>query len=69
MSLTGQEFFMYHASNYTYTNDIGDEVDLVTPRGLDYGYDYWGNFGLALYTMFQVLTTEPPGPKAGSCEQ
>ncbi|CAE7540773.1 unnamed protein product [Symbiodinium pilosum] len=57
-AIVGQEFFMYHASNYTYTNDIGDEVDLVTPRGLDYGYDYWGNFGLALYTMFQVLTTE-----------
>ena len=49
---------MYHGSNFTYTNDMGEEVALVTPRGLEYGYDYWGNFGLALYTMFQVLTTE-----------
>ena len=35
----------------------------VTARGLEYGYDYWGNFGLALYTMFQVFTQEPPGPE------
>mmetsp|Transcript_93 Transcript_93/g.264 ORF Transcript_93/g.264 Transcript_93/m.264 type:complete len:475 (-) Transcript_93:50-1474(-) len=57
-AIVGQEFFMYHAANHTYINDQGYEVELITARGLDYGYDYWGNFCLALYTMFQVLTTE-----------
>mgnify|MGYP002803405869 CR=1 FL=1 len=57
-SILGQEFFMLHGANYTYTNDLNQEVELVTARGLEYGYDYWGNFGLALYTMFQVFTQE-----------
>lgn len=38
--------------------DQNQEVELVTARGLEYGYDYWDNFGLALYTMFQVFTQE-----------
>mmetsp|Transcript_7930 Transcript_7930/g.9410 ORF Transcript_7930/g.9410 Transcript_7930/m.9410 type:complete len:178 (-) Transcript_7930:72-605(-) len=49
---------MAHGANYTFTNDLNQEVELVTARGLEYGYDYWGNFGLALYTMFQVFTQE-----------
>lgn len=57
-SILGQEFFMLHGANYTFTNDQNQEVELVTARGLEYGYDYWGNFGLALYTMFQVFTQE-----------
>mmetsp|Transcript_8572 Transcript_8572/g.9615 ORF Transcript_8572/g.9615 Transcript_8572/m.9615 type:complete len:231 (-) Transcript_8572:59-751(-) len=57
-SILGQEFFMAHGANYTFTNDLNQEVELVTARGLEYGYDYWGNFGLALYTMFQVFTQE-----------
>lgn len=57
-SILGQEFFMLHGANYTYTNDLNQEVELVTARGLEYGYDYWGNFGLSLYTMFQVFTQE-----------
>ena len=38
----------------------------VTARGLEYGYDYWGNFVLALYTMFQVFTQEPHGGSDGA---
>ncbi|CAK9095659.1 unnamed protein product [Durusdinium trenchii] len=57
-SILGQEFFMLYASNGTFVNDLNQEVELLTARGLDYGYDYWGNFGLALYTMFQVFTVE-----------
>mmetsp|Transcript_64605 Transcript_64605/g.79026 ORF Transcript_64605/g.79026 Transcript_64605/m.79026 type:complete len:380 (+) Transcript_64605:45-1184(+) len=57
-SILGQEFFMLHGANYTFTTDLNQEVELVTGRGLDYGYDYWGNFGLALFTMFQVFTQE-----------
>lgn len=49
---------MLHGASYSYRNDLGEEVALMTARGLQYGYDYWGNFGLALFTVFQVLTHE-----------
>ena len=32
------------------------QVDLITARGLTWGEDYYGNFGLSFFTMFQVLT-------------
>ncbi|CAJ1362978.1 unnamed protein product [Effrenium voratum] len=57
-AIVGQEFFMLHGASYSYRNDLGEEVALMTARGLQYGYDYWGNFGLALFTVFQVLTHE-----------
>lgn len=39
-----------------FLNMLGEEVPLVTPRGLSYGEEYWGTFLRALYSLFQVLT-------------
>lgn len=41
-----------------FTNEVGTEIELSTGRGQDYGFEYFGDFGKSLYTMFQVLTGE-----------
>merc|ERR1719487_936221 len=41
-----------------YYNEGGKKVEFQTSRGQDYGFEYFGDFGKALYTMFQVLTGE-----------
>lgn len=39
-------------------NEHDQEIPLLTSRGQNYGFEYYGDFGKALFTMFQVLTTE-----------
>lgn len=43
---------------FKFTNIKGKEVELITSRKQEYGFEYFGNFGKSLYTMFQVLTCE-----------
>lgn len=39
-------------------NEFGTEIALLTARDQEYGYEYFGTFPKALFTMFQVLTGE-----------
>eukprot|EP00930_Biecheleria_cincta_P074738 TRINITY_DN6195_c0_g1_i1.p1 TRINITY_DN6195_c0_g1~~TRINITY_DN6195_c0_g1_i1.p1 ORF type:complete len:429 (+),score=90.37 TRINITY_DN6195_c0_g1_i1:139-1425(+) len=57
-SILGVDFFADYAVRGTYLNEAGEEVAAITGRGIAYGEEYFGNFGLALFTMFQVLTCE-----------
>lgn len=57
-AILGVEFFMTYGENGSYTNEFGEVVELTTARDLKFGYEYFGNFGKALFTMFQVLTGE-----------
>lgn len=57
-AILGVEFFMNYGENGSYTNELGEVVEITTARDLQYGYEYFGNFGKALFTMFQVLTGE-----------
>jgi len=41
-----------------YFNEYDEKVEFQTSRGQDYGFEYYGDFGKALYTMFQCLTGE-----------
>mmetsp|Transcript_2185 Transcript_2185/g.3719 ORF Transcript_2185/g.3719 Transcript_2185/m.3719 type:complete len:432 (+) Transcript_2185:122-1417(+) len=50
------EFFQEEGENFEVKNESGQTVSLVTGRGQTFGYEYFGNFLKALYTMFQVLT-------------
>ncbi len=38
---------------------ITDNVTSLSMRNLPYGYEYYGTFSRALYTLFQVPTVEP----------
>eukprot|EP00931_Biecheleriopsis_adriatica_P032737 TRINITY_DN19065_c0_g1_i1.p1 TRINITY_DN19065_c0_g1~~TRINITY_DN19065_c0_g1_i1.p1 ORF type:complete len:437 (+),score=104.44 TRINITY_DN19065_c0_g1_i1:125-1435(+) len=57
-AILGVEFFLEFGKEGFYTNELGNVVPLTTNRGLMYGYEYFGNFGKSMYTMFQVLTGE-----------
>ncbi|CAK9079810.1 Voltage-dependent T-type calcium channel subunit alpha-1I (CaVT.3) (Voltage-gated calcium channel subunit alpha Cav3.3) [Durusdinium trenchii] len=50
------DFFMNYGGEGFYTTNLNDTIDATTTRGLSWGYDYYGNFGLSLFTMFQVIT-------------
>mmetsp|Transcript_21950 Transcript_21950/g.51343 ORF Transcript_21950/g.51343 Transcript_21950/m.51343 type:complete len:453 (+) Transcript_21950:117-1475(+) len=50
------EFFQDEGENFEIKNESDQTVSLVTGRGQTFGYEYFGNFLKALYTMFQVLT-------------
>ncbi|CAE8731711.1 unnamed protein product [Polarella glacialis] len=52
------DFFMDYGKGGTFTNERGEIIPLMTPRNQEFGYEYFGNFGKSLYTMFQVLTGE-----------
>jgi hypothetical protein len=52
------DFFMDYGEGGSFTNAKGDNVELKTGRGLDFGDEYFGRFDKALYSMFQVLTGE-----------
>ena len=64
----GQDFGEYgtpHEPGYYVT--FGDEIDgktenhtisAETPRGFTYGWEYYGTFTRALFTLFQVMTGE-----------
>jgi len=41
-----------------YINEYDEIVEFQTARGQDYGFEYYGDFGKALFTMFQVVTGE-----------
>jgi len=50
------DFFMNFGVDGYYVNNLKESVEVTTGRGLTFGYDYFGNFGLSLFTMFQVIT-------------
>ncbi|CAE8669548.1 unnamed protein product, partial [Polarella glacialis] len=50
------DFFMDYGEGGHYSNEHGESVEMTTPRGNDFGFDYFGNFGKSLFTLFQVLT-------------
>jgi len=52
------DLFKDYGKGGKYINIKGNEVALITSRQQEYGYEYFGNFGKSLYTMFQVLTGE-----------
>jgi len=55
-AILGVDLFGRFAEDGSYVNVDGEEVQLITPRGLTYGSEYYGTFGRSLYTLFQVLT-------------
>lgn len=55
-AIVGVELFSDHAKDGYYLNELGVRVDIKTARGLMYGKEYFGNFGLSAWTMFQTLT-------------
>jgi len=57
-AIIGVEVFRLWGEDGTYTNDKGQPVEFESARGLHFGWEYFGNFPKALYTMFQVLTGE-----------
>jgi hypothetical protein len=50
--------FRDYGEGGSFTNEMGQVIEYKTPRGQDYGFEYFGDFGKSLYTMFQVLTGE-----------
>mmetsp|Transcript_5751 Transcript_5751/g.10270 ORF Transcript_5751/g.10270 Transcript_5751/m.10270 type:complete len:398 (-) Transcript_5751:93-1286(-) len=52
------DFFMNFAMDGYYVNNLNATVPLISSRELYYGEEYFGNFCLSLYTMFQVLTCD-----------
>lgn len=58
-AILGVDFYSEYAvpTGY-YFNEFNATIDGRTARGLAFGEEYFGNFGLALFTMFQVLTCE-----------
>lgn len=50
------DFFMNYGVDGYYVNNLQESIEVTTGRGLTFGYDYFGNFGLSLFTMFQVIT-------------
>lgn len=57
-SILAVEFFGDFANVGYYENEFGQKVNSTTVRNLEYGDEYFSNFGKALFTLFQVLTTE-----------
>lgn len=55
-AILGVDLFGRFAEDGSYVNIDGEEVRLMTSRGLTYGNEYYGTFGRSLYTLFQVLT-------------
>mmetsp|Transcript_96141 Transcript_96141/g.228996 ORF Transcript_96141/g.228996 Transcript_96141/m.228996 type:complete len:434 (-) Transcript_96141:93-1394(-) len=55
-SILAVEFFMNYATEGYYVNNLNETVEFRTARDQTYGQEYFGNFGLSLFTMFQVLT-------------
>jgi len=57
-AILGVEFFMDYGMDFEFTNEMGQNVPLVTGRGFAYGDEYFGNYGRSMYTLYQVLTGE-----------
>ena len=55
----GQPFGDAPYSTYITFDEFGNHsISAETARGLTYGYEYYGSFSKALYTLFQVMTGE-----------
>jgi len=52
------EFWSTYGEGGFFINENGAEVELVTNRGQDFGFEYFGNYPKAMYTLFQVMTGE-----------
>jgi len=57
-AIIGVDRFQYYGEGGFFYNELGEKIELVTGRQQDYGFEYFGDFGKSLYTMFQVLTGE-----------
>mmetsp|Transcript_46819 Transcript_46819/g.85737 ORF Transcript_46819/g.85737 Transcript_46819/m.85737 type:complete len:488 (-) Transcript_46819:45-1508(-) len=57
-AILGVDLFKEHGKDGVINNESGEPVEYWTPRGQEYGDEYFGNFLKAWYTMFQVLTTD-----------
>jgi len=57
-AILGVDLFKEHGKAGVITNESGESVEYWTPRGQEYGDEYFGNFLKSWYTMFQVLTTD-----------
>ena len=51
---TGTYPYDYLPSDIIVDNETVDKISSITNRGHPYGYEYWGTFSRALYTLFQV---------------
>ena len=56
----GQEFGEHGLGQYVTFGDNGDNhtISAETPRGFNHGWEYFGTFTRALYTLFQAMTGE-----------
>ena len=56
----GQEFGPHPYGTFVTFGDNGTNytIDATTPRGFVYGWEYYGTFTRALFTLFQVMTGE-----------
>mmetsp|Transcript_42249 Transcript_42249/g.122114 ORF Transcript_42249/g.122114 Transcript_42249/m.122114 type:complete len:490 (-) Transcript_42249:109-1578(-) len=57
-SILAVEFWSTFGEGGKLVNEHGVEVEYLTPRGQDFGLEYFGNFPKSLYTMFQVMSTD-----------
>jgi hypothetical protein len=57
-AIIGVDRFQHYGAEGHFTNPWGVETPWASGRQQDYGFEYFGNFGKSLYTMFQVLTGE-----------
>jgi len=57
-AIIGVDRFRDYGEGGFMINEMGNRVELITARQQDFGFEYFGDFGKSLYTMFQVLTTE-----------
>lgn len=57
-SILGVEFYASFGESGFYNNTNGVHVGAISERELFYGEEYFGTFSAALFTMFQVLTSE-----------
>lgn len=39
-----------------YVSNLQESIEVTTGRGLTFGYDYFGNFGLSLFLSWHKLT-------------
>lgn len=55
-AIIGVDRFHDYGEGGSFTNEKGMVIELYTDRDQEWGFEYFGDFGKSLYTMFQVLT-------------
>jgi len=55
-SILAVEFWSSFGAGGQMRNERDNEIDWMSSRGLEAGFEYWGNFPKAMFTMFQVMT-------------